>query len=261
MKVKVEDQSESCGSLRPPLPTQSHAIRLSTRPTLPSVPPEKKSMVFLRIRAYLPWRPSGKSPMKRAYPTNMSLSETCHSHGRKFPCVLIHYRLINGKCLPLPPSDEPWLSSCTESLGNERIGETGGGGNFLQSEYLLFHRDCMPILGINHVTGENTRDERWSTYLRTSHSSVYPLAETSLHSRLNGWIATQLFTVLPVSHSPPYLSRPIHRSMLGWNASIPIPSFMIYGPSRYEIFPVRKHIHAEDSPTSFPSLSYRGRNS
>lgn len=42
MKVQVEDQSESCGSLRPPLPTQSHAIRLSTRPTLPSVPPEKE---------------------------------------------------------------------------------------------------------------------------------------------------------------------------------------------------------------------------
>ena len=39
------------------------------------------------------------------------------------------------------------------------------GGNFLQSEYLLFHKDCMPILGINHFTGENTRDERRSTYL------------------------------------------------------------------------------------------------
>ena len=108
VKVQVEDQSESCESLRPPLPTQSHAIRLSTRPTLPSVPPENESLVFLRIRAYLPWRPSGKSPMKRAYPTNMSLSETCHSHGRKFPCVLIHYRLINGKCLFLFPPSERW---------------------------------------------------------------------------------------------------------------------------------------------------------
>ena len=48
---------------------------------------------------------------------------------------------------------------------NEAIGETGGGGNFLQSEYLLFHRDCMPILGINHFTGEKTRDKRRSTYL------------------------------------------------------------------------------------------------
>jgi hypothetical protein len=46
-----------------------------------------------------------------------------------------------------------------------------------------------------------------------------------------------------------------------WNASIPIPSFMISGPSRYEIFPVKKHIHAEYSPTSFPSPIYRGRNS
>lgn len=82
----------------------------------------------------------------------------------------------------------------------------------------------------------------------------------SLHSRWNCWIATQLFTILPVSHSPPYLSRPIHRSMLGWNASIPIPSFMISGRSRYEIFPVQKHIHAEYSSTSFPS-PYRGRNS
>ena len=68
----------------------------------------------------------------------------------------------------------------------------------------------------------------------------------SLHSRLNCWIATQLFTILPVSHAPPYLSRPIHRSMLGWNASIPIPSFMISG---YDIFPVQKHIHAEYSST------------
>ena len=68
----------------------------------------KKGMVFLRIRAYPPGRPSGKSPMKRAYPTNMSLSETCHSHGRKFPCVLIHYRLINGKCLFLFPPSERW---------------------------------------------------------------------------------------------------------------------------------------------------------
>ena len=93
----------------------------------------------------------------------------------------------------LPPSDEPWLYSCTESLGSEGIGETGGGGrttesnlihkipylsgytegrngsseggNFLQLEYLLFHRDCMPILGINHFTGENTRDERRWAYL------------------------------------------------------------------------------------------------
>lgn len=68
---------------------------------------KKKSMVFLIKRAYLPWRPSGKSPMERAYPTNMSLSETCHSHGRKFPCVLIHYRL-NGKCLLLFPPSERW---------------------------------------------------------------------------------------------------------------------------------------------------------
>ncbi|CAB4263337.1 unnamed protein product [Prunus armeniaca] len=47
------------------------------------------------------------------------------------------------------------------------LGRNGSseGGNFLQSEYLLFHRDCMPTLGINHFTGENTRDERRSTYL------------------------------------------------------------------------------------------------
>lgn len=85
-----------------------------------------------------------------------------------------------------------------------------------------------------------------------------PLAETCLHSRLNGWIATQLFTILPVSHSPPYLSRPIHR---GWNASIPIPSFILSGPSCYEIFPVQKDIHAEKSYTSFLSeisFIYRG---
>lgn len=78
----------------------------------------------------------------------------------------------------------------------------------------------MPILGINHFTGENTRDERRSAYVLTSQNR--PLAETTLHSLLDGWIATQLFTILPVSHSPLYLSRPIHRSMLGWNASIPI---------------------------------------
>lgn len=51
-------------------------------------------------------------------------------------------------------------------LSGYREGRNGSseGGNFLQSEYLLFHRDCMPILGINHFTGENTRDERRSTY-------------------------------------------------------------------------------------------------
>lgn len=124
------------------------------------------------------------------------------------------------------------------------------------------NRNTCFSIGMKNFTGGNTRDERRSTYLSLyQSSSVYPLAETSLHSRLNGWIATQLFTILPLSHSPTYLSRPIHRSMLGWNASIPIPSFMISGPSRYEIFPVQKHIHAEYSSTFFPSPIFRGRNS
>lgn len=39
-----------------------------------------------------------------------------------------------------------------------------------------------------------------------------------------------------ISHSPPYLYRPIHLRMLSWNAFILISSFiMISWPSRYEI--------------------------
>lgn len=79
--------------------------------------------------------------------------------------------------------------------------------------------DCMPILGINHFTGENTRDERRSAYVLTSHHRFTRLLKPP---SIADWMATQLFTILPVSHSPLYLSRPIHRSMLGWNASIPI---------------------------------------
>lgn len=65
----------------------------------------KKSMVFLRRRALNGLEPSGKSPMKVAYPTNMSLSETCHSHGRNFPCVLISLRAMNRDCLAVR---NPW---------------------------------------------------------------------------------------------------------------------------------------------------------
>jgi len=46
--------------------------------------------------------------------------------------------------------------------------------------------------------------------------------------------------------------------MLSWNAFILISSFMISGPSRYEIFPVQKHINASTIPL-FP-ISYRARN-
>jgi hypothetical protein len=58
----------------------------------------------------------------------------------------------------------PYLSGYTEGRNG-----SSGGGNLLQLEYWLFHRDCMPILGINHFTGENTRDERRSAYVLTSH--------------------------------------------------------------------------------------------
>lgn len=70
----------------------------------------------------------------------------------------------------------------------------------------------------------------------SKHYRIHGYFRILFHSRLNGWIATQLFTILPLSHSPPYLYRPIHRSMLSWNAFILISSFiMISWPSRYEI--------------------------
>lgn len=87
-----------------------------------------------------------------------------------------------------------YLSGYTEGRNG-----SSEGGNFLQSKYWLFHRDCMPILGINHFTGEKTREERLSTYRNGFFLVIIGLPacrNTSLHSRLNGWIATQLFTSL-----------------------------------------------------------------
>lgn len=45
--------------------------------------------------------------MERVYPTNVSMSETCHFHGREFPCILIHYRL-NEKCFLLFFLSDRW---------------------------------------------------------------------------------------------------------------------------------------------------------
>lgn len=116
MKVQVEDQSESCGSLRPPLPTQSHATRLSTRPTLPSVLPDQKRVCGISEKKSIStlktfWKVAYESSIPNQYepardlPFKLSLRIDSLPTERKMLASIPSLRAMNLDCLAVR---NPW---------------------------------------------------------------------------------------------------------------------------------------------------------
>lgn len=116
MKVQVEDQSESCGSLRLPLPTQSHATRLSTRPTLPSVLPDQKRVCGISEKKSIStlktfWKVAYESSIPNQYepardlPFKLSLRIDSLPTERKMLASIPSLRAMNLDCLAVR---NPW---------------------------------------------------------------------------------------------------------------------------------------------------------
>lgn len=127
--------SESCGSLRPPLPTQSHATRLETRPTLPSVPPDQKKVWSFWEEEHIYLEDLLESRLWKEHTQPIwACPRLAIPMEESFPAYWFITDWTGNACFySFSPSDEPWLSSCTESLGSEGIGGTGGDGRTTES--------------------------------------------------------------------------------------------------------------------------------